>query len=70
VDSYIRRLRTLIGNMKIVVPGVRAIVLDGKGRVLLHKRGDFGSWALLAGVVDVGDSALEALRREVREETW
>ncbi len=55
--------------MKIVIPGVRGLLFDGDGRLLLQKRGDFLNWGLPAGVVDVGDSALEALRREVKEET-
>jgi 8-oxo-dGTP pyrophosphatase MutT (NUDIX family) len=69
VADYVRKLRKLIGNMKVVMPGVRGIVVDEDGRVLLQKRGDFLSWGFPAGVVDVGDSALDALRREVREET-
>jgi 8-oxo-dGTP pyrophosphatase MutT (NUDIX family) len=55
--------------MKVVLPGVRGLVVDGSGRLLLQKRADFSNWGLPAGVVDPGDSALEALRREVREET-
>jgi 8-oxo-dGTP pyrophosphatase MutT (NUDIX family) len=69
VNDYIGRLRSLIGNMKIVVPGVRALISNPSGEILLQRRGDFGSWGLPAGVVDVGDSALDALRREVKEET-
>ena len=69
MPDYIRQLRARIGNMKIVIPGVRGLLFDGDGRLLLQKRGDFLNWGLPAGVVDVGDSALEALRREVKEET-
>lgn len=69
MPDYISRLRDRIGNMKIVVPGVRALLFDESDRLLLLKRGDFLNWALPAGVVDVGDSALDALKREVEEET-
>lgn len=69
MPDYIRQLRARIGNMKIVIPGVRGLLFDDDGRLLLQKRGDFLNWGLPAGVVDVGDSALEALRREVQEET-
>lgn len=55
--------------MKIVLPGVRALVFDHDGRILLQQRADFGSWGLPGGIVDVGDSALDALHREVNEET-
>jgi 8-oxo-dGTP pyrophosphatase MutT (NUDIX family) len=55
--------------MRIVIPGVRGILVDEERRLLLQRRADSGEWGLPAGVVDVGDSVLEALSREVREET-
>jgi len=55
--------------MKIVIPGVRGILVDDQQRLLLQRRSDTGHWGLPAGVVDVGDSVLEALSREVQEET-
>jgi 8-oxo-dGTP pyrophosphatase MutT (NUDIX family) len=67
--DYIKALRARIGHMKVVIPGVRALVVNERGELLLQKRGDFLSWGLPAGVVDVGDSALDTLRREVAEET-
>jgi len=68
LTDYIRDLRARIGNMKVVVPGVRALIVDERRRLLLHKRADFLTWALPAGVVDRGDSAFTALEREVKEE--
>jgi 8-oxo-dGTP diphosphatase len=51
--------------------GVGAIVED-RGRVLLVERGQEplkGVWSLPGGVVEVGESLKNAVRREVREET-
>ncbi|MEU6328804.1 NUDIX hydrolase [Streptomyces sp. NPDC047049] len=52
---------------------VGAVIPDGDGRVLLMRRAadDFmgGLWELPSGGVDPGESLLDALRREVREET-
>ena len=51
--------------------GVGAIVLHG-GRVLLVKRGQapgLGLWSVPGGLVDVGESTVDAARREVEEET-
>lgn len=62
-------LRQLIGHRRIVVPGVRAIIEDAGGAILLQRRSDFRLWGLPAGAVDVGESALGALTREVYEET-
>jgi 8-oxo-dGTP pyrophosphatase MutT (NUDIX family) len=46
-----------------------AIVLDDRGRVLLHRRTDNGRWALPGGAIETGETAHEAVVREVREET-
>lgn len=67
--DYIKTLREMIGTTKIIVPGVRALMFNDCGELLLEKQRLFGSWALPHGCVDVGESALEALRREVKEET-
>ncbi len=55
--------------MKILVSGVRALIFDGSGGLLLEKQRDFGSWSLPHGCIDVGESAYGALLREVKEET-
>ena len=50
--------------------GVGAVVCD-RGRVLLERRGQppaQGSWSLPGGLIDVGETAEDAIRREVREE--
>lgn len=50
--------------------GVGAVVLDGRGRVLLLERSDLaGAWQFPQGGLDEGESPLAAARREVREET-
>lgn len=53
------------------IVSVGAVVLDGE-RVLLVKRGHEplkGQWSVPGGVVELGETLDEALRREVREET-
>ena len=50
--------------------GVGAVVLDG-GRVLLVRRGKpplAGKWSLPGGLVELGETTREAIRREVAEE--
>jgi ADP-ribose pyrophosphatase YjhB (NUDIX family) len=54
------------------VPGVEAVCLDERGRILLGRRAfDPGSglWDLPGGFMHEDEHPLEALRREVREET-
>jgi 8-oxo-dGTP pyrophosphatase MutT (NUDIX family) len=52
-----------------LVPAVSAVVLDEEERVLLHRRTDSDLWALPGGGIEVGESVIEALVREVKEET-
>ena len=50
--------------------GVGAVILDGR-RVLLVKRGgqpSAGKWSLPGGLVDLGETTVEAIAREVAEE--
>ncbi|GAA2558750.1 NUDIX hydrolase [Pseudonocardia hydrocarbonoxydans] len=53
----------------VVVPLVYAVVRDSAGRVLLVRRLDTGDWELPGGRVEPGESATDALVREVAEET-
>ena len=49
--------------------GANAIILDDDSRVLLEKRSDNGWWGLPGGHVEIGESAQDAVVREVFEET-
>jgi 8-oxo-dGTP diphosphatase len=52
--------------------GVGAVIFDHQGRVLLIQRGtepQKGRWSIPGGLVELGETVLDALRREVQEET-
>ena len=49
--------------------GAEAVVPDEKGRVLLIKRVDNGTWSLPSGWIEPGESPAEAAIRETGEET-
>jgi len=67
--SYAQSLRSQVGALPLFLPGVRAVIRDAHERVLLQRRADTGRWGLPGGAVELGETALQALRREVREET-
>lgn len=52
-----------------VRPSVSAVIFDRRGWLLLQQRSDGGQWGLPGGSVEIGESVVEAVAREVREET-
>jgi 8-oxo-dGTP pyrophosphatase MutT (NUDIX family) len=52
-----------------LVPAASAVVTDGQGRIVVHRRTDNGLWALPGGGMELGESAADTVVREVREET-
>ncbi|MBW4647785.1 MAG: NUDIX domain-containing protein [Kastovskya adunca ATA6-11-RM4] len=68
-DSYILRLRKMVGSRLLLNPGGRAIVQDNSQGILLHKRSDFGFWDLPGGGAEEEESAEQCVIREVYEET-
>jgi ADP-ribose pyrophosphatase YjhB (NUDIX family) len=52
-----------------IVVAVTAAVRNTQGELLLIERTDNGLWALPGGAQDIGESVVQAARREVYEET-
>ena len=69
VSPYVSKLRAYVGNDLLLLPGASAVVRDDAGRILLLRRGDDGTWALPAGMIEPGEQPAEAVVREIFEET-
>jgi 8-oxo-dGTP pyrophosphatase MutT (NUDIX family) len=67
--DYVLKLRKKIGNAPLWVPGVRGVVVDAGGRVLLAQRADNRQWALVSGMLEPGEQPARGLVREIFEET-
>jgi ADP-ribose pyrophosphatase YjhB (NUDIX family) len=52
-----------------LVVATSAVVADSGGRVLLQRRADSGNWALPGGGMEMGESLVGSVVREVKEET-
>jgi ADP-ribose pyrophosphatase YjhB (NUDIX family) len=52
-----------------IVVAVTAVVRNDEGDVLLIERTDNGLWAAPGGAQDLGESVVDTVKREVREET-
>ena len=49
--------------------GVGVIIVDKEGRILLEKRSDNGMWGIPGGAIEPGESVINAVIREVKEDT-
>lgn len=67
--DFILELRKTAGHQLLFLPGVSAVVLDDRGRVLLGRRADNGAWAVIGGIVEPGEQPADCAVREVEEET-
>jgi len=68
-DSYTGKLRSILGNQKLIIPSIRAIITDEENRILYIERKGNKKWALPAGGIELNESIMECLKREVLEET-
>lgn len=68
MKNYVAWLRQYVGHAKIILPGAAGLVRDAQGRALLQRRRDNGLWGFPGGLIELGESASDTIRREFREE--
>lgn len=67
--SYVQDMRKRVGSRRLFVPGVRAVIVNEKEEILLQRRTDTALWGVPGGGVELDETVLDALKREVAEET-
>ena len=66
--NYIQEMRQLIGSHTLMTVGC-GIILEKDGQILLQHRKDSDVWGIPGGVMEPGETFMEAALRETWEET-
>ena len=67
--DYIPYIRKKVGHDEILSVSLAALIVNHEGKILLEKRRDNGLYSLPGGSIDLYETVLEGVKREVREET-
>lgn len=62
------KFRSELGHITPKV-GVNGVIFSPEGKILLERRADDGSWGMIGGWCDAGETPQESLKREFLEET-
>ena len=69
ISEYIKNIRAKIGNDRLLLPGVTAVVINDRDEILLQLRRDTETWAPPSGGLEPGETVADCAVREVFEET-
>ncbi|MFS0688334.1 NUDIX hydrolase [Sporosarcina sp. 179-K 8C2 HS] len=68
--GYIKDLRKIVGHRPLIFVGSVVVVVDEQGRLLLQQRRfPEGAWGIPGGLMELGESTEDVVRRELFEET-
>lgn len=67
--NYIKEIRSKVGHMPIFLNAVAGAVVNERGQLLLQQRTDAGNWSVPGGMMEYGESFLETLKREMKEDS-
>lgn len=68
--NYVQGLRKLIGHQPLILNGSCVLLFNNQRQVLLQRRNEPQQrWGLLGGLMELGESTLDVVIREVKEES-
>ncbi|PWV94468.1 ADP-ribose pyrophosphatase YjhB (NUDIX family) [Paenibacillus cellulosilyticus] len=65
--GYIEELREVVGNRALILVRPSVAIINKLGQILLVQYRD-GSWGIPGGLMELGESTEDCIRREVKEE--
>jgi ADP-ribose pyrophosphatase YjhB (NUDIX family) len=69
MNDYIKTMRNMVGHETLLTVGCGAIIVDLYGRILLQRRTDLDIWGIPGGILELGETFEDTVKREVLEET-
>lgn len=69
MNDYIKTMRRMIGHETLLTVGCGAIIEDSLGRILLQQRSESEKWGIPGGLLEIGETIEDTVKREVLEET-
>ncbi|MBR5636903.1 MAG: NUDIX domain-containing protein [Pseudobutyrivibrio sp.] len=66
--NYLKDLRKVVGHEMLMTVGCGCLLENEKGEVLLQKRSDNGLWCVPGGALELQETYVDAVKREVFEE--
>lgn len=67
--DYIKSLRSMVGNEKVIMVIAGAFVFNRENQILLQQRTDTGQWGIPGGFMELEETIQQTAKREVFEET-
>ena len=69
MSDYVKELRKFVGNDPLLIPHSIAVVINKDNQVLFEVRSDDGFLDFPGGAIEIGEDVVEAMKRELFEET-